>query len=232
MSRVVAIGDIHGHARALDALLDVAAVTDYDLVVFLGDYVDRGPDSAGVLERVVARVRRAPTVALFGNHEEMMVEAPEDPVMRRLWLNVGGRETLASYASRPDGERLFDEHLAFLRQETVITYETETEVFVHGAVPSDVPVDEVPAQVAVWQKFNNFEPHCSGKRVVTGHTAQRSGVPFDLGHSICIDTFCYGGGWLTLLDCSGDVVYQANASGEQRRVALAELSRWDGPSAR
>ncbi len=196
--------------------------------MFLGDYVDRGPDSAGVVERVIARSRRAPTVALFGNHEEMMVLAPDDETMRRLWLNVGGRETLASYQARPDGERLFDEHRAFFQHETRIVYETDTEIFVHGAAPPDVPLGEVPVDTVVWQKFMNFSPHLSGKRVVTGHTAQKSGVPFDLGHSLCIDTYCYGGQWLTALDCGANLVFQANANGDTRSGPLADVSRWAG----
>ena len=97
--RTLAIGDVHGSALALDALLAVVAPTAADRLVFLGDYVDRGPDTRGVLDRLI-RIRREFPHAVFlrGNHELMMTRARGDWSECRMWLSVGGERALMSYA--------------------------------------------------------------------------------------------------------------------------------------
>lgn len=76
--RHLAIGDIHGCSRALDALLAVVKPRPDDLLITLGDYVNRGPDSRGVVERLVSLHRAGHLIALTGNHEQMMLEARDD----------------------------------------------------------------------------------------------------------------------------------------------------------
>ena len=79
--RIIALGDIHGHSQALDAILAAVDPQAEDTLVFLGDYVDIGPDSKGVLERVIALKERCQVVALLGNHEEMMLgRRTADPI--------------------------------------------------------------------------------------------------------------------------------------------------------
>lgn len=100
-----AVGDLHGRTDLLDRMLtriaeDAAAIGQgTPAVIFLGDYVDRGGDSAGVVARVRAEVAARPgdVIALKGNHEAMMLAWLEDPVKERRWLRVGGVQTLASY---------------------------------------------------------------------------------------------------------------------------------------
>ena len=100
--RTLAIGDIHGMATSLDALLEAVRPTDADQLVFLGDYVDRGPDSCGVIERLLVQKECFPkTVFLRGNHEIMMAQARVSKSDSRIWQSVGGREALNSYAKRP-----------------------------------------------------------------------------------------------------------------------------------
>src|SRR5690349_19279287 len=94
--RTLAIGDIHGCLLALEALLGLVAPTPEDLLITLGDYVDRGPDSRGVLDRLVALFEQGRLIPLRGNHDEMMIDAHQGGDCR-LWLVVGGAETLASY---------------------------------------------------------------------------------------------------------------------------------------
>src|SRR5690349_9006235 len=93
--RLLAIGDIHGCLTALDALLDAVAPQADDQIVALGDYVDRGPDSRGVLDRLIALHAGGRVVALRGNHDVMMLEARNGRDLG--WLAVGGKETLLSY---------------------------------------------------------------------------------------------------------------------------------------
>jgi serine/threonine protein phosphatase 1 len=96
--RIIAIGDVHGSAKALATLLEGILPTQEDTLVFLGDYIDRGPDSRGVVEQVVALPERCTVVPLLGNHEEMMLAALEGGESEvRFWLKFGGDVALASY---------------------------------------------------------------------------------------------------------------------------------------
>src|SRR5437870_3329448 len=99
--RTLAIGDIHGCLRAFDLLLATVCPEPDDLLVTLGDYVDRGPDSKGVLERLIDLQGRCRLVALMGNHDIMMVQARDDPQAFRNWLECGGKQTLESYGAEP-----------------------------------------------------------------------------------------------------------------------------------
>src|SRR5437764_909235 len=94
--RTIAIGDIHGCSAALAALLDDIGPRPEDTLVPLGDYIDRGPDSRGVMDRLTALARCCRLVPLLGNHEEMLVAALTDREALKLWLACGGVETLAS----------------------------------------------------------------------------------------------------------------------------------------
>ena len=95
--RTIAIGDVHGCSAALAALVRAIDPTTLDALVFLGDYIDRGPDSRGVLEQVIAVAERCSVVPLLGNHEEMLLAALEGQSELRYWLEFGGAEALASY---------------------------------------------------------------------------------------------------------------------------------------
>jgi len=194
--RVLAIGDIHGCSRALDALLAAVTPASDDLVVTLGDYVDGGPDSQGVLDRVIDLSTRLRLVALRGNHEEMMLRGRTDPNERLLWLKLGGTETERSYEGRGIPLR----HREFLESQCVDSFETTSHIFVHSGVEPNLPLARQSVAYLRWKTFRNASLHCSGKVVVCGHTKQRSGWPCDLGHSVCIDTGASRGGWLTCLD--------------------------------
>src|SRR5690242_20050243 len=99
--RVLAIGDVHGCSVALRALLAAAAPRSDDLIVTLGDYVDRCPDTRGVLDQLIALRGTGRLVPLRGNHEVMMLEARAGSFGDApAWLACGGRQTLASYGSR------------------------------------------------------------------------------------------------------------------------------------
>src|SRR5438128_1319674 len=95
--RTLAIGDIHGCLRAFDALLEEVDPQPGDVLVILGDYVDRGPDSKGVLDRMLALGERCRCLPLKGNHELMMLAGREDAEHFNEWLKSGGKQTLASY---------------------------------------------------------------------------------------------------------------------------------------
>src|SRR6476620_5058537 len=113
-SRTIAIGDIHGCSAALRALIDAIGPTADDTIIALGDYVDRGPDSRGVLDDVLELERRFRLVPLLGNHELMLLDAIENPHVIGPWLECGGEATLRCYDRQL--RNIPAEHLAFIRR--------------------------------------------------------------------------------------------------------------------
>ena len=222
--RTIAIGDIHGCSAALAALVRAIEPTLLDTMVFLGDYIDRGPDSRGVLEQVIALAQRCTVVPLMGNHEEMLLAALEGTSALRFWLKFGGMEALASYGYRGGPElRPADlralipaEHLQFTRK-CRDYFETVRHLFVHAYYDPDRPLHEQHWAGLRWLSLPSAPlPHCSGKVAIVGHTPQKSGEVLDLGYLKCIDTFCHSGGWLTALEVNTGTVWQADRAGEMR----------------
>ncbi len=224
--RVLAIGDIHGCLRAWDTLLSLVAPATNDWIITLGDYIDRGPDSCGVLERLLEVHRSGRLIAISGNHEEMLLDVREDLSTLQEWLAFGGKETLDSYARAGLGSDLHaipEQHWTFLQEICVDYFETDTHFFVHGSVDARLPLGQQSARTLRWEKFTHVRPHCSGKVMVCGHTHQRSGVPRNLGYAVCIDTWVYGNGWLTCLDVESGKIWQANEKGATREAMLDDF---------
>jgi len=218
MTRHLAIGDIHGCITALTTLVDFVGLRDDDTIVTLGDYVDRGPDSRAVLDFVIELGNKHQLVPLRGNHEIMMLDAREKQSWLRPWLSYGGEATLQSYGGSFDG--VPDTHFDFLENRLVSFHECETHFFVHAFAEANVALQEQSEAALYWRKYKDPEPHLSGKVMVCGHTAQRSGEPLNDGHSVCIDTWAHGEGWLTCLDVGSGTVWQANEAGETRRIQI------------
>jgi serine/threonine protein phosphatase 1 len=217
--RVLVVGDIHGCSRALDTLLEAVQPSPEDCVIALGDYIDRGPDSSGVIDRLLDVEKTARLIALRGNHEQMMIDARDDSSAYHAWIECGGKATLASYSAAADVGKLTDvpeAHWDFLEGRCVRCYETATHFFVHANVYFDVPLQEQPDYMLLWEKLGNPLPHISGKIMVCGHTPQRDGAPLNLGHTICLDTWVYGDGWLTCWDIGSGKVWQADQQGALR----------------
>jgi serine/threonine protein phosphatase 1 len=215
-SRTIAIGDIHGCDAALAALVTAIAPQPDDTLVVLGDFVDRGPNTRGVIDQLIGLSRRCRLQTLLGNHEEMLLLSREDDLELRAWLQFGGRETLASY-DVSDPKHLPAEHLQFIagcRQ----FFESPTHLFLHASFLSDKHPSEFPPHVLRWDSLWERipPPHNSGKAAIVGHTALQEGEVFDLGYLTCIDTWCYGGGWLTALEPATGTIWQANREGVLR----------------
>lgn len=219
--RLIAIGDIHGCLTALDLLLSAIKPAKEDTLVALGDYVDRGPDSKGVIDRLIALKSECHLVSLQGNHEEMMLDVVRDGNPHMRWLQHGGIDTLDSYGFLGDLNVIPPEHFQFF-DEMVEYFESEHHLFVHANYLADLPLAQTDAYTLRWLKLTEQTPapHSSGKRAVVGHTHDRGGEIFDLGYLTCIDTYCYGGGWLTAMDVLQGHVWQANQAGETRELSL------------
>jgi serine/threonine protein phosphatase 1 len=215
--RTIAIGDIHGCLKALDALLQAIQPTKEDTIITLGDYVDRGPNSKGVIDRLIELGKQTRLVTLMGNHEEMMLSVVKDREEPYRWLQYGGVDTLDSYGFGGDLSVVPQSHLDFLTNLDEF-FETDTHIFVHANYNPLLPLRDQSTELLRWVKLSEYlpEPHMSGKRVVLGHTHDRGGEVFWLDHLICLDTYCYGGGWLTAFDVDSEDMWQADNKGQLR----------------
>lgn len=210
--RTLAIGDIHGCHTALTTLLKVLQLGPDDQLIFLGDYIDRGPASRQVIHTILELKKSFSPVFLRGNHEVMILDSRDDSVKDKLWQSYGGFETLGSYGTdlREDWvSKIPKTHWDFI-ESTKRFFETETHIFVHACLDPDLDMDDQPDWLLFWEFLDRLKPHKSGKQVICGHTPQRSGKIKDVGFAMCIDTAPARGGWLTALDVNSGQYWQAN----------------------
>lgn len=227
MGRTLAIGDIHGCFDALIKLAEIVDIQPDDTIITLGDYVDRGPNTCGVIDWLLHMDQTHTLVPLRGNHEVMLLSGRDNADHYRSWLANGGREVLKSYAPfEGDPGQLLDipaHHWHFLEHQLLAYFETDTHFFVHANAYPDIPLDEQPEFMLYWEKFDDPPRHESGKIMVCGHTSQKSGMPVANENAICIDTWACGRGWLTCLDVDSGQFYQTNQKGNIRTLWLDEL---------
>jgi serine/threonine protein phosphatase 1 len=220
--RTLVIGDIHGCQLALSLLLHVVKPQPDDELIFLGDYVDRGPSSRGVLEMLIALEKRHKVTFLLGNHEVMMLQSRKDPLQANLWQACGGLETVESYgaASRSDWAQAVPETHWYFISRLRKFHETDLHIFVHACLDPELDLKDQPDWILFWELFDSMRPHKSGKRIICGHTAQGTGMIKDLGFATCIDTGAVFDGWLTCLDARSNRFWQANERGQKREGKL------------
>lgn len=188
---LIAIGDIHGCARTLGALIGKLAPTSEDHLVFLGDYVDRGPNARGVVNRLLALAEQVPCTFLRGNHEAMMLDAlaGKDPYF---WALNGGAQTQDSYRIPSGTVEIPPEHIDFLRA-TELWFDTPDFFFVHAGLLPDRTVarsvEEGDEDIFLWERgFLHAETLAWEKTVVCGHTPHR--FPRNEKQLVLIDTGC------------------------------------------
>jgi serine/threonine protein phosphatase 1 len=217
--RLLAIGDVHGHLSALRQLLDLIRPSGTDQIIFLGDYADKGPNVKGVIDYLIELAAQYDVVFLRGNHDQMMIDAHDDPAKVAVWECLGGESPLASYGPGTLAESLKlvpSAHWAFLKNVCRNFYEKDEYIFVHGGIRSPVaPSDEDPERL-LWTTLSLAEPHHSGRTVICGHSAQKGGNIADLGHTICIDTGITHGAWLTCLALGSHEYWQLSEEGKSR----------------
>lgn len=223
---VYAVGDIHGHVDQLDNLLkqiaaDAApsAAGQRPLLVFLGDYVDRGPQSRAVIDRIIAAADddRFDVVALKGNHEDAMVRFLSDPAFAPAWIANWGQATLVSYGVPPPSAfdpaaceavqaqfaaALPDRHRAFLAG-LRLSLEVGDYLFVHAGIRPGVPLDAQAERDMIWIRYDFLESDEAFEKVVVhGHTpADR---PERKSNRINVDTGVYFSGVLTAVRLEGE----------------------------
>ena len=218
------IGDIHGCSKALRALVDEIAPERDDTLIFLGDFIDRGPDSRGVLDLIIDLAGYTRVVPLRGNHELMMMGVLFGGLDPDVWIRCGGHTTIANYGGNL--ERVPDSHIQFL-QSLHRHHETEREIFIHAGYLPECAIEQTDDAVRYWNHPQIWPgPHRSGKRAYVGHTPQPDGEVLNLGHLVCVDTYCFGDGWLTAVDLDSHATLQASKQGHLRRVPLQTMLNW------
>ena len=224
--RYLTISDIHGCSQALDSLLSAVNLQTNDLLITLGDYINKGPDSRGVIERLIYLSKNYNLVPLKGNHEVLLLESRFHSLEYSLKNELIGEETLYSYANK--GKKLSlanipDSHWSFIANTCLDSWENATHIFVHANLDPELPLNQQPENKIFWEKFVNPHPHSSGKIMICGHTSQKNGKPVNLEHAICIDTWACGEGWLTCLDIYGGQVWQANQKGQVQMANIKDF---------
>lgn len=210
---IYAIGDIHGCLDPLRGLMDQLRLFDDDEVVFVGDYVDRGPDSKGVIDYLLTL--RGRYTFLMGNHERMFLDFLQGKD-RSLFLYNGGAATLESYGGLG---RIPAAHLDFLNR-LHLYYETDDYLFVHGGIRPGVPLQEQDPKDLLWirEEFYAY-PGRYPKTVVFGHTPMREVLMEE--DRIGIDTACVYGNKLTCLILpSRQVIQVSNPLDKASRAAI------------
>ncbi|MCC6507605.1 MAG: serine/threonine protein phosphatase [Pirellulaceae bacterium] len=239
--RLLAIGDIHGCLTALEAVLDAIQLTAADHLVILGDFVNRGPATRQVIDRLIRLQTETQLVIVLGNHEEEMLAAREDFNAFRRWLSMGGAATLNSYPAKTlasagacspaesnnavdftheqeDLSKIPAEHWQFL-ESAVAWWESGEFFFTHAGYDADLPLSEQTSIELRWLGLSErtVRPHCSGKTAIVGHTPNLLGRVVDFGFLRCLDTGCGLGGYLTAMDIHSRHIWQC-AQGSQKVV--------------
>lgn len=240
--RVYAVGDVHGRADLFAALAEAIDADNAargqaeSLVILLGDLVDRGPDSAGVLRLAREWQQRRPLRALMGNHEEMFLESFGNQDILRQFLRHGGRETLLSYPIDPatytaatlaETQALMqaavpEADLAFMRAMEGMVRVGDY-LFVHAGIRPGVPLEEQRGADLRWIR----EPFVSSREdlgctVVYGHTIYDR--PEIAGSRIGIDTGAYDSGRLTALGLEGTSRWLIETGIEDGAVTVSQRS--------
>lgn len=220
MGSVWAIGDVHGHANLLGRLLAALPREAGDTTVFLGDYIDRGPDSARVIEIALAQEN---AVLLWGNHEDMAAFSLGEPWPSVLdydpydWYRNGAFETCESLGlSKEDAFRQQCPPLLrelFARLQVFWRDPATGALFVHAGIPPGMKPEDCDSETLLWDRQSLKQLDSSGRFYICGHTPQSSGQPLVLPDKICLDTGAAYDGPLSALKWPERELYQAHLDG-------------------
>ncbi len=234
--RKIFIGDVHGHYNELMRLLEAIAPKSNDQIYFLGDLIDRGPQSAQVVELVINNKYNC----LLGNHEQMLLAALSngdmDNGIYESWLYSGGMATVASYNGHIPAE-----HIHWMKN-LPLYLDLEDIWLVHAGVNPQLPIEKQTVEDFCWirDEFHSInEPYFVDKLIITGHTITftlpgiRSGKLATGPGWLDIETGVYHphSGWLTGVDMNNRLVYQVNSrTSKVRKIPLEKAVTQVNPS--
>ena len=186
MGRFIAITDIHGELRKLESVLSKIDVRQDDTFVFLGDYIDRGPDSKGVVEKVIEISEQYKTITLIGSHEYALLHADKDDYYHYLFWNYGVPATVKSYGGR--FENILATHGNFYRN-LKFYHLTDDYLFVHAGIDPRYSLEEQCETDLVYIRSAFYNrPHNLSQKIIFGHT--EFDAPLVQDDKICIDLGC------------------------------------------
>jgi serine/threonine protein phosphatase 1 len=199
MSSTYVIPDLHGRCDLLgEALAGIAARArgQAGIVVTIGDYVDKGPDSKGVIDRLQSGLDAGwKLVALKGNHDAMMVEALRDPAKMAPWMEKGGDTALASYGGDPAA--VPQSHIAWLDQRQLLHVDAHR-LYVHAGVDPELALDRQSEATLLWKRYpKGFSGGFGPLHVVHGHDNHPDGPLLYEGRTN-LDTLAWRTGRLTI----------------------------------
>ncbi len=196
MSLTYVIPDIHGrHDLLTEGLAEIVTQGDAGVIVMIGDYVDKGPDSKQVIDRLLSGVEGSRLVALKGNHDAMMVGALRDRSKMPAWITKGGDAALASYGGDPAD--VPESHIAWLDRLQLMHVDTHR-VYVHAGVDPDIALDQQSEATLLWKRYPKGFPSGYGDRhVVHGHDNFPDGPLLYTGRTN-LDTLAWRTGRLTI----------------------------------
>ncbi len=202
--KIFVIGDIHGERQKAVSFIETLPFASQDLVIFLGDYIDRGHDSRGMIDYLIKfRKKHLNTIFLKGNHEDMFLSFIDNAFSEEVYFYNGGEATLRSY-DIPSSEYQYAkryipyEHLEFLNK-LPLYYETKDYIFVHAGLRPGIPLQEQDPEDLLWIRYEFiYSDFNFGKRVIFGHTVVEE--PLVMKNKIGIDTGLVFGGKLTALE--------------------------------
>jgi len=220
LNRLFAVGDVHGCSTALKTLIEALDPQPDDAVVFLGDVIDYGPDSRGVVDQLIDLSSSCRVILIRGNHEEMLFHALGGRDDRGCWEKCGGLATRENYPECGDDELILPEHMAFLKGRCRDYFETDRFLFVHANYYPNRPMPEQTGHALRWEFVDphRMAKHYSGKTAVVGHTTRADGRVLDLGFLVMLDTGASMGGWLSALDVASGEIIQSDQVGRLRRA--------------
>ena len=186
MTRYIAITDIHGELGKLENVLSKIDNQPDDIFVFMGDYIDRGPDSKGVVEKVIEISKKFKTITLIGSHEYALLHANTDEYYHYLFWNYGGPSTVKSYGGR--FENILVTHGDFFRN-LEFYYLTEDYLFVHAGIDPRYGLEEQTETDLVYIRSAFYRnKHNLPQKIIFGHT--EFDTPLIQDDKICIDLGC------------------------------------------
>lgn len=184
MSRYIAISDIHGEVAKLENVLSKIDIRPDDIFVFMGDYIDRGPDSKSVIDRVIKQSETNRCIYLIGSHEYAYLHR-NDKYYNYLFWTYGGKATIKSYGDIENIEKVHGDFFKSLK----FYHLTDKYLFVHAGINPDIPFDKQSEVDLVYirGKFI-YSKHNLPQKIIFGHTDFEK--PYIADDKICIDTGC------------------------------------------
>ena len=173
-ARVIALGDLHGCFDKLMSLWRKLEVTDNDLVIFLGDYIDRGPQVAETIKWILEQSKKDNFIFLRGNHEQMILDAFQKRMNKITWLFNGGQATIRGLSKLKSEDKTFIEQFLKFVESLPLSYSIEigerTLFFCHGGVDSRKPLEEQSENFLLWAREEFFDTYDGDAVIISGHS--------------------------------------------------------------